>query len=414
MLIVQKYGGSSVANPERILRVAERVVKARRAGHRVVVVVSALGDTTDNLITLSRRITSQPSEREMDMLMATGEQVSVALLAMAIQQHRVPAISFTGAQVGIVTDTSHTRAKILDISAQRIVRALRRGQVVVVAGFQGMTTDHEITTLGRGGSDLTAVALAVALKADSCEIYTDVEGVYTADPRVVPDARKLATISYDEMLELASLGAQVMQARSIEVAKKFDMPLHVRSSFSARTGTIIAKEVKAMEDVVVRGVTLAKNEAKVTICDVPDRPGLAAKIFTQLAKANVNVDVIVQNVSRTGSTDVSFTVSAGELSKTLAKAREVAKAIRAKGVTYDDQIAKVSVVGVGMRSHSGIAARMFQALAKESINIGMISTSEIKISCVISKRQAVAAVKALHKAFGLDRLGTKPQLALVR
>ncbi|OGX38260.1 MAG: aspartate kinase [Omnitrophica WOR_2 bacterium RIFCSPHIGHO2_02_FULL_68_15] len=414
MLIVQKYGGSSVANPERILRVAERVVRTRRAGHRVVVVVSALGDTTDDLIALSRRITTRPSEREMDMLMATGEQVSVALLAMAIQRHGVPAISFTGAQVGIVTDTSHTRAKILDISAHRIVQALRRGQVVVVAGFQGMTSDHEITTLGRGGSDLTAVALAVALKAASCEIYTDVEGVYTTDPRVVPEARKLETISYDEMLELASLGAQVMQARSIEVAKKFNMPLHVRSSFSTRPGTIIGKEVKAMEDVVVRGVALAKDEAKVTICDVPDRPGLAAKIFTRLAAANVNVDVIVQNVSRTGATDVSFTVSAGDLSRALTTARQVARAIRAKGVTCDEQIAKVSVVGVGMRSHSGIAARMFQALAKESINIGMISTSEIKISCVIRKRQAAAAVRALHKAFGLDRLGTKPQLALVR
>ena len=414
MLLIQKYGGSSVANHDRISRVAARVVKTRRAGHQVVVVVSALGDTTDDLVALARRITREPSEREMDMLMATGEQVSVALLAMAIQRHGVPAISFTGAQVGIVTDTAHTRAKILTIQAHRITEALRRGQVVVVAGFQGMTSDHEITTLGRGGSDLTAVALAVALKADGCEIYTDVEGVYTADPRVVPEARKLDTISYDEMLEMASLGAQVMQARSMEVAKKFGVPLHVRSSFTDRPGTIIAKEVKAMEDVVVRGVSLAKDEAKVTICDVPDRPGLAAKIFTRLAQANINVDMIIQNVSRTGATDVSFTVSASDLSRTLTAARQVARAIRAKGVTYDDQIAKISVVGVGMRSHSGIAARMFQALAKESINIEMISTSEIKISCIISKRQAERAARALHKAFGLEKLGTKRQMAVVR
>ena len=414
MLIVQKFGGSSVANPERILRVADRVVKTRRAGHQVVVVVSALGDTTYELIDLSRRITNRPSEREMDMLMATGEQVSVALLAMAVQRHRVPSISFTGAQVGIVTDASHTRAKILDISAQRIIQQLRQGKVVVVAGFQGMTTDHEITTLGRGGSDLTAVALAVALKAKVCEIYTDVDGVYTTDPRIEPNARKLDTISYDEMLEMASLGAQVMQARSMEVAKKFEVPIHVRSSFTGRPGTMISKEVKAMEEVVVRGVTVARDEAKVTICDVPDRPGLAAKIFTKLSDANINVDMILQNVSRTGSTDVSFTVTLGELAKTLTTARQVARAVGAKGVIYDDKIAKVSVVGVGMRSHSGIAARMFQALAKQSINIEMISTSEIKISCVISKAQAVKAVRALHKAFGLDRLGTKPQLALVR
>ena len=414
MLIVQKYGGSSVANPERILRVARRVAQTRRAGHRVVVVVSALGDTTDELIELARRVTPRPSEREMDMLMATGEQVSVALLAMAIERFGVPAISFTGAQVGIVTDTSHTRAKVVAISAARIIEELRRGKVVVVAGFQGMTSTHEITTLGRGGSDLTGVALAVALKAALCEIYTDVEGVYTADPRVVPSARKLDRISYDEMLEMASLGAQVMQARSVEVAKKFAMPLHVRSSFSARPGTIISKEVKSMEEVVVRGVALAKNEAKVTICDVPDRPGLAAKIFTRLSEANINVDMIVQNVSRTGSTDMSFTVPAEDLQRTLTAARKVARDIKAEGVTYDDKIAKVSVVGVGMRSHSGIAARMFQALAKESINIEMISTSEIKISCIISKRQAARAVRALHKVFGLDRLGTKPQLALVR
>ncbi|MBI4314035.1 MAG: aspartate kinase [Candidatus Omnitrophica bacterium] len=414
MLIVQKFGGSSVANPDRIVNVAKRVALTRREGHRVVVVVSALGDTTDDLIELSRKVTRNPVEREMDMLMATGEQVSVALLAMAIQELGIPAISFTGAQVGIVTDSSHTRAKIKNISGQRISEQLKRGKVVVVAGFQGMTEDHEITTLGRGGSDLSAVALAVALKAQVCEIYTDVEGVYTTDPRIVPEARKLESVSYDEMLEMASLGAQVMQARSMEVAKKYSIPIHVRSSFSKQPGTIISKEVKSMEDVVVRGVSLAKEEAKVTICDVPDKPGLAAKIFTRISEANINVDTIVQNVSKTGTTDLSFTVGLPDLNKTLTVARKVAREVRAKGVTYDDKIAKVSVVGIGMRSHSGIAAKMFQALAKESINIEMISTSEIKISCVIGKNQAVRAVRALHKAFGLNRLGRKTQLALVR
>jgi len=413
-LIVQKYGGSSVANPERIRRVAERVCRTRKTGHQVVVVVSALGDTTDELLGLAAQVSKSPPEREMDMLLATGEQVAAALLAMATQALGARALSFTGAQVGIITDRDHTKARIQDVSAQRIRQALAKGYVVIVTGFQGITPDHEITTLGRGGSDLTAVALAHALKAKTCEIYTDVEGVYTADPRVVPNARKLPALSYEEMLELASLGAQVMQARSMEMAKKYEVPLHVRSSFSRRTGTIISKEVKAMEEVVVSGVSLQKDEAKVTICDVPDRPGIAATIFTRISDANVNVDMIVQNVSRTGLTDVSFTVGRGDLKKVLRVARRVAGEVKAGRVVHDDGIAKISVVGLGMRSHSGIAAKMFQALAKESINIDMISTSEIKISCIIRKDQAARAVKVIHDVFGLDKLGIKPELVKTR
>ena len=402
-LIVQKYGGSSVASPERIKKVAERICRARKAGHQVVVVVSAMGDNTDDLLSLAAQVSKNPPEREMDMLLATGEQVSAALLAMAARAMGVKARSLTGAQVGIMTDGAHRNARITDISAQRIKEALAKGYVVIVTGFQGSTPDHEITTLGRGGSDLTAVVLSSALKAKICEIYTDVEGVYTADPRVVPNARKLPTISYDEMLELASLGAQVMQARSMEMAKKYNVPLHVRSSFSRRTGTIISKEVKAMEQVVVSGVSLQKDEAKVTICDVPDRPGIAATIFTGISDANINVDMIVQNVSRTGLTDVSFTVPRADLKKVLRVARRVAAKVKAGRVVHDDGIAKISVVGLGMRSHSGIAAKMFQALAKESVNIGMISTSEIKISCTIRKDQAAKAMKTIHDAFGLGK-----------
>ena len=402
-LIVQKFGGSSVANPERIKRVARRVVAQRRRGDDVVVVVSALGDTTDELVALSRRITNRPPEREMDMLISTGEQMSVALLAMAIHQLGEEAISFTGAQVGILTDSSHTRARIVDINAKRIEEELKKRRIVIVAGFQGVTLNQEITTLGRGGSDLTAVALAKALKARMCEIYTDVSGVYTTDPRVVPSARKLDRISYDEMLEMASLGAQVMQTRSMEVAKKFDVPLHIRSSFHGKPGTLVTKEVKAMEEIVVSGVTLNKQEAKVTICDVPDRPGVAAKIFKELGDQNIIVDMIIQNVSRTGATDVSFTVPKEQLHKALDVSRHVARRVRAGKVSFAEDIAKVSVIGVGMRSHSGIAAKMFQALASRRINIEMISTSEIKISCVISKRHAERAVKAIHQAFGLSK-----------
>ena len=402
-LIVQKYGGTSVADTDKIKKVAERVIQTKKSGKDVVVVVSALGHTTDDLINLAYKITNNPSERELDMLISTGEQVSVALLAMAIHKLGEQAISFTGAQVGIITDSAHTKAKIVNINTRRIEEEIKKGKIVIVAGFQGVNPDHEITTLGRGGSNLTAVALAKTIGASMCEMYTDVEGVYTADPRIVPDARKLSSISYDEMLEMASSGAQVLQARSVEFAKKFNVPIHVRSSFSNKKGTIISEEVKAMEDIVVSGVTLNKNEAKVTIFDVPDKPGIAAKIFNRLSDKNINVDMIVQNISRKGYTDLSFTVLKEDLPKTMRTAKQVARDIDAGGVLQDDNIAKVSVVGLGMRSHSGIAARMFQALASQNVNIGMISTSEIKISCVIEKKHAEKAVRAIHEEFGLGK-----------
>ena len=402
-LIVQKFGGSSVANPERIKRVAQRVVDTKRSGADVVVVVSALGDTTDELLHLASQITQQPAERELDMLMTTGEQVSTALLAMAIHELGEDAVSFTGAQVGIITDNTHTRAKIVNINTKRIEKELGKHRIIIVAGFQGVNLNQDITTLGRGGSDLSAVALAKALQADVCEIFTDVEGVYTADPRIVPTARKMSTVSYDEMLELASLGAQVMQARSIFVAKKFNIPIHVRSSFSPREGTMITKAVGGMEDIVVSGVTLRKDEAKVTIRDVPDKPGMAAQIFRDLATKDINVDMIVQNVSREGSTDLSFTVVKSELPATLRVTRSVSHRIGAGEVTTDEGVAKVSIVGLGMRSHSGVAARMFEAMAKERINIEMISTSEIKISCLIRAQHAERSVRVLHKIFGLDK-----------
>jgi len=402
-LIVQKFGGSSVANPERIKRVAERVVETRRKGNRLVVVVSALGDTTDELIDLAAQITDKPVDREMDMLLATGEQISVALLAMAIHELGVKAISFTGPQVGIYTDTTHRKARIVKINANRITKALNEGHVVIVAGFQGQTSDNEITTLGRGGSDLTAVALATALHAKVCEIFTDVDGVYTADPRMVSDAKKLNVISYDEMLELASLGAQVMQARSVEVGKKYDMPILVRNSMNHSSGTLITKEVKSMEDVLVRGVALNTNEAKVTIFGVPDKPGVAARIFKRLADSNVNVDMIIQNKTKTNTTDISFTVFKSELKSSLAAVQAAVKEVGAKGMICDEKVAKVSIVGVGMRSHSGVASKMFGALAKNRINIDMISTSEIKISCVIESKHGKKAVQSLHREFNLGR-----------
>lgn len=402
-LIVQKYGGSSVANIDRIMKVAKNVVSYSNKGYKVVVIVSALGDTTDELLEMAFKITEDPPERELDMLMSTGEQVSSALLAMAINKLGKTAISFTGAQVGIMTDAVHTKARIQGISAKRINDELAKGRIVIVAGFQGITPEQDITTLGRGGSDMTAVALAAVLKASVCEIFTDVDGVYTADPRKVKNARKIDEISYEEMLEMASSGAQVMQARSIEAASKFNVPIHVRSSFSNKEGTIIAKEVKAMEEVVVRGITLNKDEAKVTMCDVPDRPGAAAKIFQALGDANINVDMIIQNVSRTGATDVSFTVLKQDLQKTLKIAKKLCAEIGVKDVTYNEGIAKVSVVGVGMRSHSGVAAKMFKAIAEANINIEMISTSEIKISCVVKKGSGAKAVRAIHKAFELHK-----------
>ena len=400
-LIVQKFGGSSVANVERIQRVARRVVKTGQAGNQVVVVVSALGDTTDDLITLAEQITKKPSDREMDMLLSTGEQVSVALLALAIQELNVKAISFTGPQVGIITDKYHTKARILDINTDRIKKALKEGNIVIVAGFQGKTEGEEITTLGRGGSDLTAVALAKALKAKFCEIYTDVDGIFTADPRVVEDARKIDQISYDEILELASLGAKVMHSRSIEVGKKFNVPIYVRNSAHEGAGTLITKETKKMEDILVSGVALAEDEAKITMFQVPDKPGVAAEIFAKLAKANVNVDMIIQNKTQTNATDISFTVFKTELAKAMPVVKKTAKEIGVQQLTCDEKIAKISVVGVGMKSHSGIAARMFAALANKRINIQMISTSEIKISCVIEANRGKDALKEIHKEFGL-------------
>ena len=402
-LIVQKYGGSSVANAEKILRVAQRVIKRKKAGNKVVVVVSAMGDMTDDLIDLSKQINPDPQEREMDMLLATGEQVSIALLAMAIHKLGHEAVSFTGPQVGIITDAFHSKARIQNISPDRIKKALVQGKIVIVAGFQGQTPAGEITTLGRGGSDLTAVALAVALKAKHCEIYTDVDGIYTADPRVIPDAKKMDQVTYDEILELASLGAKVMHSRSIEVGKKFNMPIWVCNSHKDVKGTLITKENKAMEEVVVSGVALAEDEAKITLFRVQDRPGVAAKIFQTLADANVNVDMIIQNKTKTNSTDISFTVFKNELQKALKVVNSSAKKLGVGEVVSDQNIAKVSVVGIGMRSHSGIASKMFSVLAKNKINIDMISTSEIKISVVVAGDKGKLAAQVIHKAFGLGK-----------
>lgn len=402
-LVVQKYGGSSVANVLRIQRVAQRVVEYRKKGHELVVVVSALGDTTDELIALADKINPHPSDREMDMLLSTGEQISVALLAMAIHKLGFQAISFTGAQVGIITDSSHTRARIIKINVDKIRGELKKGRIVIVAGFQGVTLNQDITTLGRGGSDLTAVALAKELQANFCEIYTDVEGIYTTDPRIEPQAKKIKKITYDEMLEMASLGAQVMQPRSIEVAKKFNVPLHVRSSFNTKKGTMIIKEVKKMEDVLVSGVTLNKNEAKITLCGVLDKPGIAVRLFKDLATSGVSVDMIVQNVSHTRSTDISFTVAKADCLKASKITKRVAKKIGAGDVLLDEDIARVSIVGVGMKSHRGVAAKMFGVLADNKINIEMISTSDISISCIIKKKDAEIAVKKLHADFGLNK-----------
>lgn len=402
-IIVQKYGGSSVADSKRISKVARRIVKYRQKGRDVVVVVSALGDTTDDLLKLAHKVNRFPSEREMDMLISTGEQISTALLAMAIHKLGYEAISFTGAQVGIITDSRHTRARIVKINTGRIRKELANKKIVIVAGFQGVDLSREITTLGRGGSDLTAVALARALRARCCEIYTDVEGIYTADPRIVRRARKLENISYDEMLEMASLGAQVLQARCLQVAKRFNIRIIVRSSFSDEGGTMISPKLKAMEKVVVSAVTLSKNETKVTIRDVPDKPGVAARIFKRIAEQEINVDMIVQNISRTGYTDLSFTVVKENLAKTLRTVKKASEQVGGGAVVVDKDIARVSIVGVGMKSHSGIAAGMFEALAENKINIEMISTSEISISCVIRKRLANKAVRAIHRKFKLDK-----------
>jgi aspartate kinase len=391
-----------VGDAERIKNVARRVAASRANGDQIVVVVSAMSGVTDNLIKLSKQITDQPPEREMDVLLATGEQTAIALTAMALLAIGIPAVSLTGAQAGIVTDGVHTKAKIKNITPKETHRLLDAGNVVIVAGFQGQTPGGQITTLGRGGSDLTAIALAAALKADLCQIYTDVDGVYTADPRIVPGARKLPEISYDEMLELAGSGAKVMQLRSVEIAKKFRVVFEVRSSLNDNPGTIVKEETRSMEDIVVRGVALDKNQAKITLVGVPDRPGVAARVFNALASGAISVDMIVQNVSHgsgTPLTDLSFTVDKPDVQKARA-AIDVLKAdVGFQDVTVDESIGKLSLVGVGMRSHSGVAAKMFEALSKESINIEMISTSEIKISVLVELSKGEQALRAVHAAF---------------
>jgi aspartate kinase len=400
-LTVQKYGGSSVADPERIGNVARRVAAYAQEGHRLVVVVSAMGKTTDSLLGLASAVAPVPDPREMDMLLASGEQVTIGLLAMALQALGHPACSLTGPQVGIVTDEAHTKARIRRIGAERIHAVLDAGKIAVVAGFQGVTEAGDITTLGRGGSDLTGVALAAALKADVCEIFTDVDGVYTADPNIVPDARKLPRVSYDEMLEMASLGAKVLQARSVEFAKKYGVTVHVRSTFKLDPGTLVTKEESAMEEAVVTGITHDRSQAKISLLRVPDRPGIAAQVFGAVAAKNVVVDMIVQNISRDGFTDISFTLPRGDHARARAALETIARQVGADGISHDERVAKVSIVGVGMRSHSGVAAQMFTALSKEGINIQMISTSEIAVSCVIEDKYAELAVRALHDAFGL-------------
>lgn len=401
-LIVQKYGGTSVGNPERILNVAKRVIATQEAGHDVVVVVSAMSGVTDGLIKLAKQCSTNPSEREMDVLLATGEQTTIALTAMAINGLGKKAVSLTGAQAGIITDGVHTKAKIANITPKQIHAHLKNGNIVIVAGFQGETTDGRITTLGRGGSDLTAIAIAAAIKADICQIYTDVDGVYTCDPRIVPTARKLDEISYEEMLEMASSGSKVMQSRSVEFAKKFGVIFEVRSSFNNNPGTIVKEETKNMENVVVRGVSVEKNQAKVTIRQVPDRPGTAAKIFGALAGANLSVDMIVQSDSVGDTNDISFTVGKDDLVKTKKAMESVMKDIAAKEIATEEGIAKLSIVGIGMRSHSGVAARLFEAMAAGGINIQMISTSEIKTAVIIEETKINEAAVLAHDAFGLS------------
>ena len=401
-LIVQKYGGTSVGSPERIQAVAERVIRTRKAGDQVVVVLSAMSGETDRLLALAHRVSPKPDERELDLLLSTGERVTIALLAMALRERGYAARSFTGRQVGIVTDDVHTRARIERVAADRVRDALAEDVIPVVAGFQGINEKADVTTLGRGGSDTTAVALAAALKADRCDIYTDVDGVYTTDPNIVPTASRLDKISYEEMLEMASLGAKVLQTRSVEFAMKYLVPVRVLSSFTdAPTGTLVTKEDRDMEQVVVSGVTYDRNQAKITLLGVPDRPGIAARLFGGIAKENIVVDMIIQNISQEGLTDISFTVPRADAKKAMDLVSTLVREIGANDVQLTEDIAKVSIVGVGMRSHSGVAATMFETLAREGINIMMISTSEIKISCVVDAKYTELAVRALHDAFGL-------------
>jgi len=401
MLIVQKYGGTSVGDTDRIKNVANRIKMFYNEGHDVVVVVSAMGHTTDELVAMADAINPNPSNREMDMLLSTGEQVSIALLAMALDAIEVPAISFTGGQVNILTDDTHSNARIVEIDARRLHEKLSEKKVCIVAGFQGVQKDGHITTLGRGGSDTSAVALAAALKADQCEIYTDVDGVYTTDPNKVPTARKIERISYEEMLELARLGAGVLHSRSVELASKNNVILHVRSSFNNSTGTLVVPEDEIMEKVLVRGVSLKTDEARVSVIDIPDRPGLAAELFSLLAKANVNVDMIVQSTGKEAMNTISFTVPRSGIEITRQVAEVFLKEMNGGTIETNEEIAIVSAVGIGMKSHSGVASSMFSALANNNINIEMISTSEIKISVVVPKSQGNEALSAIHEAFGL-------------
>ncbi len=398
-LIVQKYGGTSVGSVERIRNVARRVAEYRGEGHRLVVVVSAIAGETNRLLALAREIARQPAERETDALVASGEQVSAALLALALHDLGLRATSFLGHQVRISTDSAFGRARIRSIDKHRLLATVDEGAIAVVAGFQGVDESGNITTLGRGGSDTTGVALAAALRADVCEIFTDVEGVFTSDPRIVPHARKLDRISYDEMLELASLGAKVLQIRSVEVAKRYKVPVHVRSSFNRSPGTMVREEEKLMEDILVSGVAHDRDQAKITLLRVPDRPGLAARVFGPIAAAGIVVDMIIQNASADGTTDLTFTVPRGEHEKALALVRGEEPSLGFQGVTTDASVAKVSIVGLGMRSHAGVAARMFEVLAREGINIQMISTSEIKISVVVDEKYTELAVRTLHDVF---------------
>src|SRR5579871_1543521 len=408
-LVVQKFGGSSVATAEKIMAAARRAIRAKKAGNQVMVVVSARGDTTDDLIELAREITEEPPAREMDMLLSTGEQISIALMAMAIHALGEPAISFTGAQIGIVTDSTHTKARIKSISTARMRQALAEGQIVIVAGFQGIDENWNITTLGRGGSDTTAVALAAVMKHDpaqesngdvGCEIYTDVDGVYTTDPRIVPEARKMDYISYDEMLELASVGAGVMHSRSIEFGKKFEVPIQVRSSFSDVEGTWIVPEAEWMRDVVVCGAALGRDEARVSLNGVPDQPGISHRVFAAMADHHIVVDMIAQNAGEGGKAAIGFTVLGNELPAALDVLRPLAAELGAS-IEFDEQVSKVSIVGTGMRTHTGVAERMFAALAAENVNMKMITTADIKISVLVSRKEGIKALRAVHQAFGL-------------
>ncbi len=406
-LVVQKYGGTSVGTIDRIQHVAQKIASIRKTGTQVVVVVSAMAGETDKLVKMAHQICDNPERREMDLLLSSGERISSALLTMALQARGIPAISMTGRQIGLQTDSVHTRARIKQIDAKRAQQALKENNVIVVAGFQGVNEKGDVTTLGRGGSDTSAVALAVALGSSQCEIYTDVDGVYTADPRMVPKANKLDVVSYDEMLEMASLGAKVLQIRCVEFAHKFKMPLVVKSSYiEGGKGTLICEEDSNMEQPVVSGIMYDKNQAKITLKEVPDQPGIAANIFGSIADAGLSVDMIIQNISAEGHTDLSFTLGREELNEAMVIMEKVAKKIRAVNVSADSKIAKISIVGAGMRSHSGVAARIFKTLSKEKINILMISTSEIKVSCIIEQKHTKAAVNALHTAFGLDTKST--------